>query len=212
MSASAVDDPAYTQLPEGMPARIRDLALEVTRGHTSTYAKAKALERHLSTQYTYSYADAPGGGTGTPPPGRDPVDWFLFDYQEGTCGVFSSAFVVMARSIGIPARVVAGWAIRATDKGPGGEVESGAPVGRGCLGRRGLGSVRSHCSPGAPVQGAAGRTHLSGRRPFVPAKQEGTQLQLPSISPYGRRGWSVRPTSWSEASCAPLPAPRSPAW
>ena len=116
MAASAVDDPAYTQLPEGMPARIRDLALEVTRGHTSTYTKAKALERHLSTQYTYSYADAPGGGTGTPPPGRDPVDWFLFDYQEGTCGVFSSAFVVMARSIGIPARVVAGWAIRATDK------------------------------------------------------------------------------------------------
>ena len=114
MSASAVDDPTYIQLPEGMPARIRDLALEVTRGHTSTYAKARALERYLSTQYTYSYADAPGGGT--PPPGQDPVDWFLFDYREGTCGGFSSGFVVMARSIGIPARVVAGWAIRATDK------------------------------------------------------------------------------------------------
>ena len=113
-SASLVDDPTYTQLPEGMPARIRDLALEVTRGHTSIYAKAEALERHLSTQYTYSYADE--DGTGSPPPGRDPVDWFLFDYREGTCGVFSSAFVVMARSIGIPARVVAGWAIRETDQ------------------------------------------------------------------------------------------------
>lgn len=39
------------------------------------------------------------------------MDWFLFDHQEGTCGVFSSAFVVMSRSIGIPARVVSGWAI-----------------------------------------------------------------------------------------------------
>ena len=114
MSASAVDDPTYTRLPEGLPARIRDLALEVTQGHTSTYAKAKDLERHLSTQYTYSYADAPGSGA--PPPGQDPVDWFLFDNREGTCGVFSSAFVVMARSIGIPARVVAGWAISAMDK------------------------------------------------------------------------------------------------
>ena len=159
MSASAVEDPAYTQLPEGMPARIRDLALEVTRGHTSTYAKAKALERHLSTQYTYSYADAPGGGTGTPPPERDPVDWFLFDYQEGTCGVFSSAFVVMARSIGIPARVVAGWAIRATDKAQEVRSNQAHQWAEVALDRRGLGSVRAHCSPGAPVQGAAGRTH-----------------------------------------------------
>ena len=111
-AASAVPDPAYTQLPEGLPARIRELALEVTRGHVSPYAKAQALENFLSTQYTYRFAEEPGSGA--PPEGRDPVDWFLFDYQEGTCGVFSSAFVVMARSIGIPARVVSGWAIGAT--------------------------------------------------------------------------------------------------
>ena len=113
-SASAADDPTYTQLPGDMPARIRDLALEVTQGKASTYARAKALEKYLSGQYAYDYAATPWEGT--PPPGRDPVDWFLFDSREGTCGAFSSAFVVMARSIGIPARVVAGWAIRPTDK------------------------------------------------------------------------------------------------
>ena len=29
----------------------------------------------------------------SPPEGRDPVDWLLFDHPEGTCGVFSTAFV-----------------------------------------------------------------------------------------------------------------------
>ena len=104
--ATAVADSTYTQLPEGLPGRIRDLALEVTQGHNSPYAKARALETFLSTNYTYRYAD--GSGREALPAGRDPVDWFLFDHREGTCGVFSSAFAVMARSIGIPARVVSG--------------------------------------------------------------------------------------------------------
>ena len=111
-NAVASSDPIYTQLPDGLPERIRDLALRVTSGHSTTYAKAKALERYLATTYTYAFAD--GSGHGDPPPGRNPTDWFLFDHREGTCMVFSSAFVVMARSIGIPARVVSGWAIDPT--------------------------------------------------------------------------------------------------
>ncbi len=113
-AATVASNSAYTQLPSGLPERIRDLALEITGGHDSPYAKAKALESYLSTQYTYRFAD--GSGRENSPDGRDPVDWFLFDHLEGTCGVFSTAFVVMARSIGIPARVAAGWAI-----GPTGE-------------------------------------------------------------------------------------------
>ena len=111
-SADVVSGSIYTQLPEGLPDRIRQLALEITGGHDSPYAKARALESYLSSQYTYRFAD--GTGSEAPPPGRDPVDWFLFDQREGTCGVFSTAFVVMARSIGIPARVATGWAISST--------------------------------------------------------------------------------------------------
>ncbi len=113
VEATAASDPTYTELPAGLPERIRDLALAVTSGHSTAYAKARALEEHLATNYTYRLADA--SRSGDPPPGRDPVDWFLFDHREGTCGVFSTAFVVMARSIGIPARVVSGWAISATE-------------------------------------------------------------------------------------------------
>ena len=111
-AAEVVSDSAYTQLPPGLPQRIRDLALDVTSGHESPYAKAKALDDYLSTQYTYRFAD--GSGQEAPPAGRDPVDWFLFDHLEGTCGVFSTAFVVMARSLGLPARVASGWAISPT--------------------------------------------------------------------------------------------------
>ena len=111
-AAAATSDPTYAQLPEDLPERIRDLALSITSGHDTTYAKAKAIEQYLKSNYTYKFADS---SDDHPPSGRDPADWFLFDHQEGTCGVFSSAFAVLARSVGIPARVVSGWAISATD-------------------------------------------------------------------------------------------------
>ena len=109
--AGAASDQTYLQLLPDMPPHIQELAERITSGYTSPYAKAKALEAYLKTEYTYRLADSPNDA---PPSGRDPVDWFLFDHREGTCGVFSSAFVVMARSVGIPARVVSGWAISQT--------------------------------------------------------------------------------------------------
>ena len=111
LSAAASRDPTYTQLPDGLPTRIRNLALAVTARHSTPYGKAKALEQHLRTQYAYEFASTVED---VPPPGRDPVDWFLFDQQAGTCGSFSTAFAVMARSVGIPARVVSGWVVLPT--------------------------------------------------------------------------------------------------
>lgn len=46
----------------------------------------------------------------TPAPlGRDAVDDFLFDTREGFCEHYSSAFTVLMRAAGIPARVVTGY-------------------------------------------------------------------------------------------------------
>lgn len=42
--------------------------------------------------------------------GRNEIDDFLFDRKEGYCEHFSSAFVVLMRAAGIPARVVTGYA------------------------------------------------------------------------------------------------------
>jgi len=68
------------------------------------YARAMALEIYLrSFPYDLQVAG--------PPEGRDVVDYFLFDLQRGYCDYFASAMVVMARSVGIPARLVVGYAM-----------------------------------------------------------------------------------------------------
>jgi transglutaminase-like putative cysteine protease len=46
----------------------------------------------------------------TPLPGHDAVDEFLFDTRAGFCEHFASAFVVLMRAAGVPARVVTGYA------------------------------------------------------------------------------------------------------
>ncbi len=45
-----------------------------------------------------------------PPLGRHAVDEFLFTHKAGYCEHFSSAFVVLMRGAGIPARVIGGYA------------------------------------------------------------------------------------------------------
>jgi transglutaminase-like putative cysteine protease len=105
------NDPTYTQLPAGLPARIRELAFKITAGINNPYQKAQAISDYLRTHYEYRFADEDPMAN-TKPALQDPVDWFLFDHKMGTCGNFSSAFVILARSVGIPARVVSGWAIK----------------------------------------------------------------------------------------------------
>ena len=108
-AAAASPDYSHASLPEGMPDRVRKLPEKITAGHSTHYLRAKAIEDHLQSNYTYRLADPSAVGI---PPDSDPVDWFLFESREGTCGNFSSAFVALARSVGLPARVVSGWAIR----------------------------------------------------------------------------------------------------
>lgn len=93
----------YLQLPESLPARVRDLAAEITAPYDTPYDKVVALERFLRT---YAYNEA----VPAPPPERDAVDYFLFDSREGYCNYYASALAVMARAVGIPARMVAGYA------------------------------------------------------------------------------------------------------
>lgn len=95
-------DPKYLQLPE-IPARVRSLALKLTRSESGTFRKAKAIERFLSTNYPYDLTVSP------PPQNRDVTDFFLFELKRGYCTYHSTAMVVMLRSAGIPARWVTGF-------------------------------------------------------------------------------------------------------
>lgn len=93
----------YLQLPR-MPKEVADLARQVTRDANTPYDKAKALETYLRANFTYSENVTPATG------GEDAVAHFLFEGKAGYCDYFSSAMTVMLRSIGIPARVAAGYA------------------------------------------------------------------------------------------------------
>lgn len=93
----------YLQLPASLPQRVRDKAREVTAASPNAYDKAEAMEQWLRTNFRYSTS------VKAPPPGRDPVDYFLFELKEDFCEYFASAMVVMLREVGVPARMVEGY-------------------------------------------------------------------------------------------------------
>ncbi len=93
----------YLGLPETVPERVLEMARQVAAEAPTRYDRARRLERYLRT-YPYS-TDLPD-----PPRGRDIVDHFLFELQEGYCDYYASAMVVMARAVGVPARLATGYA------------------------------------------------------------------------------------------------------
>ncbi|MCW5881045.1 MAG: transglutaminase domain-containing protein [Anaerolineae bacterium] len=93
----------YLQLPDTASGRVLDLAKQITAPYATPFEKATAIEAYLrKIPYNESIP--------TPPPGRDLVDWFIFEAKEGYCDYYASAFNVMARSVGIPTRLAAGYA------------------------------------------------------------------------------------------------------
>ncbi|MDE3103263.1 MAG: DUF4129 domain-containing protein [Chloroflexota bacterium] len=93
----------YLQIPSTLPQRVRDLAQKVVAGTDNNYDKAEAIESFLRTNYRYAPVVRP------PPPGEDPVDFFLFNLKEDFCEYFASSMVMMLRADGVPARLVEGF-------------------------------------------------------------------------------------------------------
>jgi transglutaminase-like putative cysteine protease len=89
-------------LPEGYNPRTLALARQWRReaGSNDAAIVQRAME-WIRRDFGYTLA--------TPLPGRHVADEFLFDQQAGFCEHFSSAFVVLMRGAGIPARVVTGY-------------------------------------------------------------------------------------------------------
>ncbi len=94
----------YLALPDDLPARVERKTLEVTGSAGTAYDRAAAVEEYLRT-FPNDF-DVP-----VAPPGRDSVDYFLFDVQRGYFDYHASAMAVMLRTIGVPARVATGYAI-----------------------------------------------------------------------------------------------------
>jgi len=94
----------YLQLPPNLAPDLNRLALQITTGKSTTYDKVEAVTEYLRQNYTYSETIP------EPPPAMDPLSWFLFGWKSGFCNYYASAEVLLLRSIGIPARMVVGYA------------------------------------------------------------------------------------------------------
>jgi hypothetical protein len=105
-------DATYTTLPTTVPQRVRDEAARVVDGAETRYDMAAAIENFLRSSYPVDYR------IDETPPGRDTVDYFLFDARRGYFNYHASAMVVMLRSVDVPARLAVGFAIEEEDIDP----------------------------------------------------------------------------------------------
>jgi protein-glutamine gamma-glutamyltransferase len=87
-------------VPGSLDPRVRALAQQLGAGKDPADAAA-AIETWLSTRLGYT-RELPGEVA-------DPIADFLFVRKKGHCELFSSAMVLMLRSLGIPARNVTGY-------------------------------------------------------------------------------------------------------
>lgn len=101
--AAGVVDAEYLDLPDDLPPVVRDLTSSITAGASSAFQRAVAIQTWFreSGGFEYSLAVDPGNGA-------DALVEFLED-KTGYCEQFASAMAVMARAVGIPARVAVGF-------------------------------------------------------------------------------------------------------
>lgn len=148
----------YLALP-AIPQVVRDEADRVTAGAATRYDRALALQDYFqnSGNFTYNVNLQPSNGA-------DPLEHFLAT-REGFCQQFAGTFAVMARHLGIPARVAIGF----TWGDPISEAEDGRTV-YAVSGRQthawpevwfdGLGWVAFEPTPGRGAPGAVEYTRL----------------------------------------------------
>ncbi|WP_162179571.1 DUF4129 domain-containing transglutaminase family protein [Thermogemmatispora carboxidivorans] len=94
----------YLQLPASLPHNLMQTALEWTRGTSNAFEAMQQLESHLSDPRQFSYSI-----TNPPIPAHSDVVSWLLQTHTGYCTYYASAMVVMARLLGMPARIVVGF-------------------------------------------------------------------------------------------------------
>ena len=93
---------AYEENCENISPEIKALAEQITAGLDYDWQKAEALQSYfMENDYIYDLEYIP------PDPS---VEYFLFNSKRGSCTHYATAFVLMARSIGLTARYTEGFA------------------------------------------------------------------------------------------------------
>lgn len=94
------DLPSHLALPDGLDD-VRALAVDLTRGMDAPDA-ARAIHAYLHDgPFRYTLRNLPASSR--------PLQDFLFRHRYGNCEYFAAAMTVMARTAGLPARMVGGY-------------------------------------------------------------------------------------------------------
>lgn len=103
---------ALLELPDDLPDEVRALAREVTADSADNYERAVALQDFFRNDggFVYDLAVSPGNGS-------DDLLAFL-DERRGYCEQYAATMAIMARVLGIPARVAVGY-LRGEQAQPG---------------------------------------------------------------------------------------------
>lgn len=97
-----IDRSFYLRLPRNIPPRISRMAEEIRLAGKSDGQRLAALEMHFQKGgYRYSMRGLPTGAHA--------LEEFLFEKKQGHCEFFASAFALVLRAAGVPARIVGGY-------------------------------------------------------------------------------------------------------
>jgi protein-glutamine gamma-glutamyltransferase len=125
LPAAVSDETVLRRTPASFPSEsIRELATQIVvaarmeadpslRPVGDDVHAARAIQEYLRNNYGYTLEEP------ALPPGADAIEHFLFTTRTGHCEYFASAMVAMCRTIGINARMVAGYVAAEYQEGAG---------------------------------------------------------------------------------------------
>ncbi len=90
-------------------AEVEAYLAEITKNCASPYEKLQAIERELSG---FTYNTNPGKLPKEVRSEEEFLDYFLLESRQGYCTYFATAFVLLARAEGLPARYVEGFCVQ----------------------------------------------------------------------------------------------------
>ncbi len=102
-----IDD--YLELPDDTDVSVRNLARDITADGTTRFEKALILEAWLRDPEVFTYSSDVSTGHSS----LDLAEWLLepesTNFRTGYCEQFATAMAVMARTLGLPSRIVLGF-------------------------------------------------------------------------------------------------------
>lgn len=91
---------------DSVSSEVQTILDEVSADSENDYEKMKKLELYLKS---FEYTVKPGNLPSRVKDGASFLDYFLLESKKGYCTHYASAFVLMARNMGLPARYVQGY-------------------------------------------------------------------------------------------------------